>query len=938
MFKHAQEGGAAQKTDAIRNIDSFLDKDPRAVSKKHIEVVVHKLQDNSPSVRASALSLISKCLDFFPGLDRLCLSAILSLTTDSHNDPKKRAIGVLKMIYTRTEVLDTKIQIVAAMLPASQDLEKPVADMATQALEEVWLKVLDTNTKGDENRLKLQRIERVSLIVQTVRQIQKTTLSMQAFEAFFAKALVKSSPNTLVNFQICKDLVADLVDGVISPGDMGANYTQDSALHTLSVFARISPIMFTLEHIQRLKLYVIDPKTAHDIEILRSTVTIYRFVMPCLPDLPTMFADDVWKLLSEAIGKLARSAATGNTVGKSTLLGVINCLWIMRKVATNGVGKMLSVVASTLIQLAQAAEPIRDATTQEAQKIRIRSWLLILGTFGKVNDWSEYAIQFNSTVQILVKKKPGSEAKLKDWLEKANNAPSVVLLAAVLPFNNETWDLAIREAALCALAEVCQGSPALFQHKNVRSTFETVFLHSIVSLKHIAVSQFYEFLARSEEQSDTAPNGEDATSGGKGLGLAFEAREGQVVASHLAQAYLPRIIDMALKSNDELALVATRTIISINRQGLVHPKQVGTALIALGSSSNSSISEIAANEHGDIHSKHETMFEKEYMVAIKMAFQYQQDVFNDSHGMTTPPDCRPKLAHVFNVMKNGSRKTLKRFIDNLPKLIDFKLSKLGDSTKSLETLLFARFCLENLALFDVAKIEDVSIITTALESIVLKNTGPSVGVAIETEMPKRAAPVVVQQFAPAPNPAVDFSAFEFTMQDTLRDDHTSISDVRLLQITHACMILQMMWETRCFIRRAYNIKAGRISHKKYQENALRNNLIKGTDLWEKFAQIFTALETRRSMITQCYEFAELMEVDRDFQIAGEQEEDAEGGGYATPDDDNEEAGQSSITSGRRRKRKSSVSLAHTPKKARGRPKMGANKKRNSKTPDGDDWE
>jgi cohesin loading factor subunit SCC2 len=151
------------------------------------------------------------------------------------------------------------------------------------------------------------------------------------------------------------------------------------------------------------------------------------------------------------------------------------------------------------------------------------------------------------------------------------------------------------------------------------------------------------------------------------------------------------------------------------------------------------------------------------------------------------------------------------------------------------------------------------------------------------------------------------------------------------------MILQMMWETRCFIRKAYNIKAGRISHKKYQENALRNNLIKGTDLWEKFAQIFTALETRRSMISQCYEFAELMEVDRDFQIAGEQEEETEAAGYATPDE-NEEVGQSAMTSGRRRKRKSSVSLAHTPKKARGRPKVGANKKRSSKTPDGDNWE
>ena len=936
MFKQAQEGGAAQKTDAIRNIDSFLDKDPKAVSKKHIEVVVHKLRDNSPSVRASALALIAKCLDFYPGLDRHCLSAVLSLTTDSHNDPKKRAIGVLKSIYNRSDALDIKIQIVAALLPASQDLEKPVADMAIQALEEVWLKAFDTHIKGDGNRLKLQRLERASLIVQTVRQIHKVPSSMHAFEGFFSKALTKGVPNASVNFQICKDLVADLVEGVISPESMGANYTQDSALQTLSIFARVSPIMFTLEHIQRLKLYVIDPKTAHDIEILRSTVTIYRFVVPRLPDLPTKFADEVWKLLSEALGKLARSAATGNVVGKATLLGVVNCLWIMRKVATNGVGRMLSVIGSTLIQLIQAVGQTGDASMQEPQKIRIRSWLVIIGTFGKTDDWSECASQFHASVANLARKRPDSEQQLKNLLHPSGDAPSTIMLQAVRPFSKQPWDLSIRETALCALGEICQGSPSLFQRADVKSTLELVFMNDIVSLKIIALSQIHDFLSRSEEQSDAAPVNDEGGTDGKRLGLAFEARAGQVTANVLAQNYLQKIIDIALENDNELAVLATKTIISINRQGLVHPKQVGTALIALGSSSNPLISQIAASEHQDIHSKHETMFEKEYMMAIKMAFQYQQRVFSDPHGMTKPPDCKPKLAHVFNVMKNGSRKTLKRFIDNLPKLMDFKLSKLGDSTESQESLLLSRFCLENLALFDVSKMEDISIITTALENIVLKNTGPSVGVAIETEMPKK------DMSFPKPAhilPDADGNFFlpELAIPHALPADHATISDTRLVQITHACMILHMMWETRCFIRKAYNIRVGRIPHKKYQENALRNNLVKGAELWEKFTQIFTALETRSSMIAQCYEFSELLEVDRDFQIDDEQEEDVEGAGYATPDD-NEGGDQAAPTSGRRRKRKSSMSLVNTPKKARGRPKGTTVKKRNSRTPEGDDWD
>lgn len=948
MFKQIQDGGAQQKTSAIRNIDSFLSKDPNAISEKHVNHLVHMLRDNSSLVRATVLSLISKCLDLNPGLERLCLPGVLLLTMDSHNEPKKKAINLLKIIYTRSESLDTKIQIVTALLPASQDHEKPVADMARQALEEVWLKVLGAHARGDDNRLKLQRVERASLIVQTVRKTQKLPSSMQAFEAFFRKALAKSTPNASANFQICKDLVADLVEGVISPDSMGADYTQDSGLQTLSIFARVSPAMFTLDHIQSLKLYIIDPKTADDIEVLRSTVTIYRFVIPHLPDLPTKFADDVWKLLSVAIGKLAGSAATGSITGKNTFTGVVNCLWIMRAVATNGVAKLLAIVGSTLAQLLQVVAPSGDGSAQEAQKRRIASWLIIIGTFGKVGDWGEHATQFYSSVANSARKviasKPAAEKQLKNLLNPTGSVPSVILLEAVRPFSKQPWDLSIRETALCAVGEVCQGSPPLFQRTDVESTFKLVFKNDIVSLQQIALSQFYDFLVKSEGRADSAVAGEEAASDGKRLGLTFQAGEGQVTSNYLARRYLDEIVNIALHNDNELALVATNIIISVSRQGLVHPKEVGPALIALGSSSNLHISTIAANEHKEIHSKHESMFEKEYMVAIKMAFQYQQDVFRDPHGMTKPPDCKPKIAHVFNIMKNGSRKTLKRFIDNLSKLMDFKLTKLEDPTISLEVLLFARFCLENLALFDVTKMEDVSIITTSLENIVLKNTGPSVGVAVETEMPKKNTPMLQQPPAPPPmipDVSIDFPGPDMAMQDAMRDDYVSVSEDRLLQITHACMILQMMWETRCFVRKAYNIKADRISQKAFQNAAVRNNLIKGADLWEKFAQIFTALETRQSMIVQCHEFADLLEVDRDFQVEGEEGEEEDGAGFATPDEAEEAetgTGMPASGGGRGRKRKSSASLMNTPKKAKSRAKGAGNKKRTSKTPEGDDWD
>lgn len=944
MFEQVKSGGAQQKASAIRNIDSFLTKDPHAISDAHVQALVYNLKDNSPSVRATMLQLISRCFESNPAFGQLCMPGVLQMTRDTHNDPKKRAINLLKLFYTKSESLETKVQIVTALLPASQDHENTVADMARQALEEVWLKVLNTKNHNDENRLKLQRLERVSLIVQTVQRAQRlgSTDSMQAFEKFFYKALSKSAPNASVNFQVCKTLVADLVEGVISPDSMAEDYTQNSVLQTLSVFARVSPVMFTLDQIQRLKLYIIDPKTAEDIEILSSTVTIYRFVIPHLSDISTKFADDVWRLLGVAISKLAQAAAGGAALGKTTLLGVGHCMWIMKDVATNGLAKLLAVIGSSLVQLLQVVTMAGDTSAQEAQKKRIMSWLTIIGTFGKVCDWTEFVTQFHDSVSNSAKKivanKPAAEKQLKILLNPSSMAPSLILLETVRAFTKQSWILAIRENAMCAVCEVCQGCPDLFRRADVDTTFKVVFKNDINSLKQIVLSQFYEYFVKKEQQSqkdgpiELDGAHDDGKNGTDRMGTTFEASPDQVNVSYLARSFLQAIVDIALQNDNDLALVATKTIVSVSRQGLVHPKEVGPVLIAIGSSPNQQIAAVVASEHRAIHAKHESNFHNEYMDAIKMAFEYQRNVFRDPHGMTKPMDCKPKMAHVFNVMKDGSRKTVKTFISNLLGKIDFKLSDIAEPTAGLNELLYTRFCLENLALFDVAKMEDVSLIITTLESIVLKHTGPSVGVAIETEMPKQAP---VSQLPQQPlDTAGSFVAPDIAMLDAMRDDHVSVSDDRLLQITRACMMLNMMWDTRTFIRKAYNLKTSRISKTALQNSASRNNLIKGQELYEKFAIIFTAVETRRGMIEHCYGFAELLEVDKDFAVVDDEGEDAEGG-YATPQED-EDQDMPVPTSGRGRKRKSSGGPMSTPKKARGKPPSSKNKKRSSKTPEWDD--
>lgn len=941
-MKYTQsDTGATLKSKAIKNIESFLNKDSQAIPEGFVMGVIRLLKDTSPLVRESAVSLVSKCLEGNPALEQHCLNFVRMLTTDPSNGPKKRAINLLKKIYLRSQSEEHRIQIIESLLLPSRDHEKAIADIAYQALEDIWLKSLDAEV--DENHLKLRRVERSSLLVQTVQRIQDAAAHVEAFEKFFAVALAEKTPNSTPHRQVCKSLVADMVEGVINPESMAVNCSQDHILQTLSIFAKVSPEIFDLGQLQLLKVYLKDLKTVQDLKNVRPTVTIFRFVLPKLPNLQTDFATDIWEKLSRLLAPLATRVATGDASSKDTLLDIVHCSWTVSPLAKNGIARQITVVLSTLVQL----QPLscRRGDDPQLQRILI-SYLILTGLFGRVCNFDEHVELFNATLSNNAKKQIEHKKATQEELEPllAPNSPSVRLLGAVRPFTKQTWNLTIREHALSSLGDICQGSPALFMRSDVEATFKVVFKNEIPSLKRVVLSQFYSFFLKAERRSDNdahQPGGEDTTTGNERLGTTFRASDGQLTTNYLARKFLQEIVDIALKNDNELAVLATNIITSISRQGLVHPKECGPALIALGTSANATIAQNAAAEHKKIHDAHESMFEKEYMAAVKMAFEYQREVFNDPHGMIEAKQSiteakqqsyRAKMIHVFNVLKGGNRKTLKKFIDNLCKQMDFELAKLKTPEVGSNTLLFARFCLENLALFDVPKMEDVAIITNGLENIVLKHTGPSVGVAIETEVPKKSLPKAEPQEtqdAPLGNPAPTC---------LVEDANTSISDARLLQITTACIILQMMWETRNFVRKVYNLQnlVGRVPQKDFQKPTARSYFISPKELWERFEVMCSSLESRETMINRCHDFAELLEVDKDAQIGDEDIDEDDPTGYVTPDEGGAD-GMAVPTSGRGRKRKSIASGGTTPKRPKGRLTTGK-KKRNSKTPDLDGWD
>jgi cohesin loading factor subunit SCC2 len=310
----------------------------------------------------------------------------------------------------------------------------------------------------------------------------------------------------------------------------------------------------------------------------------------------------------------------------------------------------------------------------------------------------------------------------------------------------------------------------------------------------------------------------------------------------------------------------------------------------------------------------------------------------------------PKLIHLFDALKGGKKVTFKKFVDNLSKQLDFDFAKLNTNGAMPDIVLFTRFCLENLGLVDFATLDMVASFIDKVEAIVLKDTGPHVAGEMDREMP-RPAEIPQQSFVSTNlNEQLQAMAFDQSMGQPVapyaptpsQPAHAEITDDRLRKFTVACMILHMIWETRTFVRRCYNVHkyGNRIPQKEYAKSAQRNNFIPSKDLWDRLTPIMSALDSRETMYKCCYDFSELLNVDREVKV-GEDEDGLDAAlmdaGYETPTENGDEARRSASipTSGRGRKRKSNVSLGNTPKKPRSRPLSSKNKKRSSETPDSD---
>ncbi|KAI1881428.1 hypothetical protein JX265_000254 [Neoarthrinium moseri] len=877
---------ATVRSRSLKSINSVLETDPSILDGDSvvIDMILQCSNDLSPQVRDSALSLIGKCIGMRPALEERMMPTVIQRFVDSGIGVRKRAMKLARDIYLNNSSKQVRSAISNGLLHRAQDPDEGVRDIARQMIEEVWIFPF---YKADESTAYKQSLtDHVSLMVQTVKQGNSSVI----LEKVFQTILSPEAKLATANQQVCTRLVSSMFDLIHNPeSDDPSVPSGKDALQVLMIFAKADPKLFTFEQIRMLQPRISSVGSNEDLIGSRAVVVIYRRVLPQVSSVHSQFLADIRKDLMPAVSKVTRAL----------LDDVIACLWIISELL--GTSEHLARLVSSSLAGIQKIRALSAKGPLDQQRTRqFDRYSLIVGMAGKHCNLDSHEAIFKTS---FAKWSGGSVSKL--------------MVDVLAPFATSSQPADVRKSALDAIGLVCQSNPRNFVAPNVYTIFQQAFDEQNPVLESMVLRSFKEFLFTEEQRSEqAAASAKDNKDAGKKDLKVMASTSFDDVASATTQRFLKDITRITLTSHDEYGFLATEVLASINRQGLVHPKETGITFMTLETSPVSRISELAYHEHRALHNKHETVLEREYAKAVQSAYQYQRDVCKDPRGATTSP-FTSKLHLLIEVLKISKSKNRKRFFDKLISQVEFDPSTLDVSMTVPQHVEFSRFIIENMAFFEFANVDELQYLVTNMEKLVT-SAGSGIAQSIESEV-----------FQVRVDTVLGLQQAENGDTESAAPVEPQVDAKRLRQLTSSAMILLALWEARTFMRRLYTLKVNRESKAKTavkdtskDKAPTRAPGVTGEKFWDDIDHIMTGLESRERMVETCRSFIELLNVDSEVKVANEEDEDADGE-PRTPEADVEDDEDAPNSDPRGRKRKAANTPGGRKKRARSNSRSNA---------------
>ncbi|KAF4551504.1 putative sister chromatid cohesion protein [Elsinoe fawcettii] len=926
---------ASLRSKSLRSVEDVLQKDPSILDRGGfvLQNIVRCMTDSSTQVRDAALGLLATCLQLRPKLDVNAFEHILRRTTDSASVVKKRAIKLSKDIYLRNDSIPMRSKIADALIHCVSDTESTVVELARQTIEDIWITPYHALVKSDSDDAKARTklAQQTSLIVETVRRSPDVIDVLQDLLEDVMSPKSKTSSN---NIAVCKSFVLLMVDAVIDESALPSRPPRAVTMKTLAIFSQARPKLFTSAQLQPLLPYLKNLQSTDDLDVYRYTIIILRCTLPHISNLPQAVLTETQASLLNSVAKLPAPELKEATT----------CLWALAKMS-GAPERLIALTRSSMEGL--KARSAMDLKNEQVAK-QVERLLLLVGSCVSAFDLDDHLESFKV-------KLPDKDAK-----QVASLAVSIVC-----PLTSPKHPPLIRGTAIKSLLQLCQAWPKEYKRADVSNAIELVLSSDQEELQLVLMTAWREFFIPGTDRRpvDDKANGAQVAVGADRIKQTYLASDRDGASTAIAQRFMPDIIRISLHASNEISTVAAHVVININKLGMVHPRESASALVALQTSPDAAVAQAAAEEHGALFSKYESIFEKETVRAVQQAFTYQRDTIKDVKGYVGPPPVA-KLHLFWDILKTCKSKVRQKFVTNVCTHMDFEHGKLDISGRQSSHVELVAFCVQNLAIFDYSTQQDLTLLVDGLEKV-FSATGTAVAHGIEGALMHHTIESAGQQGAHSKSNGINGgyengTSLPIREQNGLPEDLITVApqpkpvEPNLLKsLAAGSQALLLLFELRTFLRRVYSLarpqgaQRGRPSKdpnkaKDKDEKAKAPQRVPNATLMtERFLarteEIVGAFETEEGQRRICLQFQEKISVDDEVKVKPEDGDETlledESGflggivtyGDRTPSLDGDESSAAGTPAKRGKKRKSATP-AGTPRK----------KKR--KSMDDDDWD
>ena len=760
-------------------------------------LVSGRTNDISVSVRETSLRLISRCMALKPELEVELMPDILRRTTDDSITVRKCAIKILKDIYLRQSEPNTRSGIAEALLYRTADLDRTVREAAYQSIEEIWISpYLIASSKNDSSQARLDTNSHLCFIAKIVQRDRRlSSIFTTTLQATILRPSKGSAALRVYSWFVAR--MFDMIDKSTAESDTSVDAA--TIFQLLLIFAKTNASIFTKQQINILQPYIGKIGKEDDMIVYRCAVSILYRALPLVSNVDPTLLRSIRANLIQQVTRFNRPI----------LSEVIPCLRTISEILQDN-KPLTNLTLSCLENSRNMADiQLHDPTQPEAVR-RIKKLLLIAGICGR-------HCNFEAQLEHL-------KTRFQDW---EGQSVSGFMIGTFSLFSSSEQPMDVRETAFDAICMVCQMWPQHFTSSVVTALFVEVFEEKNSVLEIIILQAFKEFLL-AEEQNQKISNVMTA----KLDHIGSSQRDG--VAAFIAQRFMSNrkdVVRIALATQDDQALLATEVLASMNRQGLLHPKECTHICIALETSQNRRIADLSFSIHQILHSKYETIIEKEYMRAVDVAYEYQRDVAGNVRGAT----CDPYLSilhRMMEVTKTGKIKGRKKFYENLCARIDLDLSQIS-RLELPQYLQRSQFILENIAFFEYASTEELKAALIAMENVFTRS-GVIVVDAIKSEILGRMSSV----------------------------EESGQNDPNRLQMLAAfSTVLSSLWDTKTYLDQQYGISGTPKTSGDSGKAPSKVDNINGRGFWERNCLMMTKLDSEQTMLAQCRAFVELFQED-----------------------------------------------------------------------------